>query len=240
MTKDELHFFKPYWPQVPSVTGFSVASARDAADVTFRGSSEAAVAARTVLEAHIRPVEPIRWLDQPHGANVVRLPEAGAMDGDGAVTRTPRIVCAMRSADCLPILFTSMAGDVVGVAHAGWKGFRAGIIQSTIRALECPPSEVLAWLGPAISRPFYETSIEVRDQFVGQDHFLAGVFIPSGPDKFQMDLYAFARNILAAEGVLAENVSGGDLCCFSDHRLHSVRRDGDHAGRMATVIWIAT
>lgn len=238
MTRDEFHLFRPYWPQVPTVAGFSVSSVCNAADVTFRGPSTSAVAARAALEAFITPAAPIRWLEQPHGANVIRLPENESMDGDGAVTRTPGIVCAMRSADCLPILFSSKAGDVVGVAHAGWKGFRAGIIQSTVRALGCPASEILAWLGPAISKPFYETSHEVRDQFAGQEGLLEGVFTPSEAGKFRMDLYAFANNILTAEGVPTENVSGGDLCCFSDHRLHSVRRDGDRAGRMATVIWI--
>ena len=98
------------------------------------------------------PAEPT-WLTQVHGTGVV---DAGALPGadgapvaDASVTDRPGPVCAVLTADCLPVLFCTRDGSRVGAAHAGWRGLSAGVLEATLAALGHPPAEVLAWLGPS-------------------------------------------------------------------------------------------
>jgi YfiH family protein len=239
MLTDEFQFLSPHWPWIPGVCAFTVAAKTTASDLTFKGQSELAAACQSALSELIQPAVPIRWLEQPHGGNAIRLPQTENMSADGAITTDVGVVCAMRSADCLPVLLSSADGSVVGVAHAGWKGLKAGIIEATVRRLEVPASEVFAWIGPAISARHYEIGQEVVDQFIDRQSLTKNAFTPGNEGKFYMDLYAMAKNALDDAGVPTANVSGGQFCTYSDARLHSVRRDGKAAGRMATVIWIA-
>jgi YfiH family protein len=101
------------------------------------------------------PAEPA-WLIQVHGARIAHLDSLPPGEppvlaaADGAVTRAPGRICAILSADCLPVLFASEAGDAVAAAHAGWRGLAGGVIEATVSALGVAPSSLLAWLGPAI------------------------------------------------------------------------------------------
>ncbi|MBX9576439.1 MAG: peptidoglycan editing factor PgeF [Caulobacteraceae bacterium] len=237
MSSDFL-FLSPHWPGLDGVRAYTVAGARAASDVDFKGVDELAIRSRHALEQFIGPTTSLRWLEQPHGRRAVRLPDASDMLADGAVTDVPGVVCAMRSADCLPVFFAVTGARSVGIAHAGWKGLRDGVIVSTFEALEARPSDVFVWLGPAISGPHYEVGDDIREEFAGSPFATEGVFKTRPYGKYQMDLYAFARSTLQALGIPVENISGGGFCTFSDVRLHSVRRDGKAAGRMASLIWI--
>jgi len=183
------------------------------------------------------PAGPL-WLRQVHGTGVVRHggcteqePEA-----DGAVAFEPGRVCAVLTADCLPVFFCDRAGTRVAVAHAGWRGLAAGVLKSTVQALDEDPANLLAWLGPAIGPASYEVGADVVDAFTGgPGPGLAAAFKPSG-DRWLLDLYAAARIMLAMAGVRA--VHGGGLCTYRDpQRFYSFRRDGA-TGRMASVIWL--
>jgi len=177
---------------------------------------------------------PARWLHQVHGTRVVNLadPWNGEPEADAAVSFTPGQVCAVLTADCLPVMFCNRNGDRVGVAHAGWRGLAAGILQETVRVLNEDPSELLAWMGPAIGPSVYEVGDEVAEAFA--EEFPAG-FTRRG-DRYLMDLYALARIKLAQAGV--HHVGGGIFCTFTDSDLFfSYRREGV-TGRMASVIWM--
>lgn len=174
-----------------------------------------------------------QWLHQLHGTAVARHtgqpgPEPEA---DALVAFAPGQVCAVLTADCLPVAFCDQAGSRVAVAHAGWRGLAGGVLQATVGALECDPSELIAWLGPAIGPSAYEVGAEVAAVF--PDEFEQG-FTPYG-ERWLLDLYTVARLKLTAAGVSA--VHGGGLCTYSepDH-FYSYRRDGQ-TGRMATLIW---
>jgi len=108
---------------------------------------------RNTGDAELRsmlPGEPV-WLRQVHGTGVVNLDRAPADgQGDAAVTRAKMRVCAIRVADCMPVLFANDAGSVIGAAHAGWRGLSAGVLESTIEAMAVPGKDLIAWLGPAI------------------------------------------------------------------------------------------
>ena len=212
-------FIRPDWPAPPNVR----------AVMTTRNSTEAQVRA-------LLPAEPAR-LRQVHGVQVVDLDEAGfSTEGDAATTRMPNTVCAIRVADCMPVLLADEAGSVIGAAHAGWRGLSAGVIEATIAAMALPGNRIVAWLGPAIGPKKYEVGDEVRDAFVRRDAAAEIAFSPTRPGHWLLDLYTVARQRLRTQGV--ERIFGGGYCTYSDaQRFHSYRRDGT-SGRMEAFLWI--
>lgn len=191
---------------------------------------------RRLREALALPTEPA-WLEQVHGARVAVLPANDSEPADAAVTFTQGQVCAVLVADCLPVFLASRDGDRVGIAHAGWRGLAAGVVEATVAALDCDPVRLVAWLGPAIGPSAFEVGGEVRDAFLVRDDGAASAFTPGKTGRFLADLPALARRRLAAAGVVA--VTGGDLCTHSDPaRFYSYRRDGA-TGRLAALAWLA-
>lgn len=177
-------------------------------------------------------------LNQVHGDRVVRVEAVRAsptpVDADAVTGGRPGDVCAVRTADCLPVLFCSKGGDEIAAAHAGWRGLSAGILENTVAALQTAPGELLAWLGPAISQANFEVGDEVREAFLAQDPGAAGCFEANTRGRWQADLYALARRRLRAVGVRA--IFGGGWCTYAEPaRFHSYRRDAD-CGRMVSFI----
>jgi YfiH family protein len=202
------------------------------------GDVEASVAEnrRRVRSALELPAEPA-WLEQVHGAHVATLPLSGRTVADAAVAFAPGLVCAVLVADCLPVFLVSQAGDRVALAHAGWRGLAAGVVEAAVAALACDPGELVAWLGPAIGPRAFEVGVEVRDAFVTRDPAAAADFAPGRGGRFLADLPGLARRRLAAAGV--RSVHGGGLCTVTDsRRFFSYRRDGA-TGRMAALLWLA-
>jgi polyphenol oxidase len=182
------------------------------------------------------PVEP-KWLNQVHGTRAVNAESiADPVEADASVATSPGCVSVVMVADCLPILITDRIGSIVAVAHAGWRGLAAGIIENTIRAIEARPENLLAYLGPAIGPSAFEVGDEVRDAFIAIDRTAQAAFRPHGSGKWLADLFLLARQRLAKVGLV--NVYGGGQCTYSDPaRFFSHRRDRV-SGRMAALIWI--
>lgn len=198
-------------------------------------SADAVAENRARLRRHL-PAEPC-WLEQIHGTAVADADHAGrgVPRADAAVARQPGRVCAVLTADCLPVLLCRDDGAVVAAAHAGWRGLAAGVLEAAVAAMDGPAHRLLAWLGPAIGPQAFEVGPEVRDVFVAHDAAAAQAFAPGRGDRCFADLYRLARLRLAAAGVM--RVSGGGWCTFGDAaRFYSYRRDG-RTGRMATLIW---
>ena len=233
----------PDWPAPPGVRtlqtlrtgGFSPAPWASFNLGNHVGDDPARVAANRAELRQALPGEPL-WLAQVHGTLVVEagLAPQGA-SADASFSRQPGQVCAVMTADCLPVLFCDRAGTVVAAAHAGWRGLLDGVLENTIAALRVAPGELLAWLGPAIGPERFEVGDEVRAAFVAHDADAANGFRPQG-SKWLADIYALARQRLLQAGVTA--ISGGGACTVSDaERYFSYRRDGV-TGRMATLIWL--
>lgn len=177
-----------------------------------------------------------RWLQQVHGVEVTRVDGPGEPVADAAVTNRPNTVLAILSADCLPVLFCNENGSEIAAAHAGWRGLAGGMLEATVRAMASPPSSTLAWLGPAAGPKVYEVGADVRETFLAHDPGAAVAFTATCASHWLVDLYALARQRLAAVGV--QRVYGGGLCTISDQqRFFSHRRD-QRTGRMASIIWI--
>lgn len=185
--------------------------------------------------AGLLPGEPL-WLNQVHGVEVVAAHQAApGPTADAAWTDKRGVVCAVLVADCLPVVLADRSGTVVGVAHAGWRGLAAGVIENTFHAMGRPGAEMVAWLGAAIGPEAFEVGKEVRDAFVSRDLAASAAFRERGEGKYLADLYALARLRLNALGVYA--VFGDGLCTHGDPaRFYSFRRDKT-TGRMAALVW---
>lgn len=184
------------------------------------------------------PAEPL-WLTQVHGNRVIDAFDAGpGVEADGCVTGTSGVVCAVLSADCLPVFLCDRRSARIGVLHAGWRGLAAGVIEEGLRKIQIPPANLLAWLGPAIGPSAYEVGDDVRQIFISQDKEMTGSFtsVPNRPGYWLADLYAIARRRLRSQGVHA--IHGGLRCTLRERNLfYSHRRDGV-CGRMASLIWL--
>ena len=189
------------------------------------------------------PTEPV-WLNQVHGQTVIDAGRvanqklATGIEADAAYTDQPGIICAVLTADCLPVLLCDRQGTRVAAVHAGWRGLAAGIVERTLDTLQLPGDQLLAWLGPAIGPAAYEVGEEVRTAFVQHNVEAAEAFRPGRPGHWWMDIYQLARQRLFARGV--NSISGGNHCTWHEaENFYSYRRDGV-TGRMASVIWIET
>ena len=205
---------------------------------THVGDEERAVAdnrQRLVVGASL-PQMPV-WLEQVHGTRVVRLDGQTPTDlqADAVYSNVPGQVCAVMTADCLPVLFYSLAGDEVAAAHAGWRGLCNGVLEQTLAAFAAQPGSISAWLGPAIGPQQFEVGPEVRAAFIAADAVAAAAFTPQG-DKFLADIYLLARQRLQRAGI--HSIYGGDRCTVSEiSHFFSYRRDGI-TGRLASLIWL--
>jgi YfiH family protein len=192
---------------------------------------------RAVVRAHLP--SPPRWLAQVHGTDVADLDALGEGEpaiADAAATSVAGRVAVVLTADCLPVFLCLEDGSRVAVAHAGWRGLAAGVLENAVSGLGDRASRAMAWLGPAIGPQAFEVGPEVREAFVGVEARAAGAFAPRGGGKFLADLYALARQRLARAGV--SRVYGGGFCTYTErHRFFSYRRVKE-SGRMGAFIWI--
>lgn len=180
---------------------------------------------------------PVIFLSQVHGVKVV---DAAGLDAspiaDASVTAKNDVVCAVLTADCLPVLFSNAGGTVVAAAHAGWRGLASGVLQETVKEMrELTGDEIFAWMGPAIGPAQFEVGGDVLDAFSRLN--ATQCFTQSKTSgKYLADIYSLAKHALAQVGVC--QVNGGEHCTFTERdKFYSYRRDGV-TGRMASVIWM--
>jgi len=233
---------RPEWPAPPNVAAFSSFRSGGVSEGPFRGLNLAAHVGdetarveenrRRLLAGLHLPAAPV-WLQQTHGTKVVEAAAGGAPEADAAWTRSPGVVCAVLTADCLPLLLCDLTGSKVAAVHAGWRGLAAGVIENAVAALQ--PAELMAWLGPAIGPEAFEVGGELRERFVSRHSSYASAFRRGRGDRWHADLYLLARLILEGRGI--GRIYGGGLCTHGDpQHFFSHRRDGC-CGRMATLIW---
>lgn len=179
------------------------------------------------------PSEPF-WLEQIHSNKVVKAGSAVSLaQADASYADEPGVVCAVMTADCLPLLFCSIDGLEVAAVHAGWRGLLDGVIGNTVAALG--RTDLLVWLGPAIGPDRFEVGDEVRAAFVRKSSAFGEAFKPQANGKWLADIYRLARTELYALGVTS--IYGGGFCTVTEpDRFYSYRRD-TVTGRMATLIW---
>ncbi|MCL7420806.1 MAG: peptidoglycan editing factor PgeF [Methylobacter sp.] len=237
------HWLEPDWPapgRVHAVTtlrtgGVSGGGFSSLNPATHVGDQAGAVERnRHIIKTMLKlPAEPA-WLEQIHSNKAV---DAGItrslVQADASYTDKPGIVCAVLTADCLPLLVCNTEGTEIAAIHAGWRGLLSGVIGNTVAAMRS--RELLVWLGPAIGPERFEVGAEVREAFIEKSAAFAPAFKARGNGKWLADIYQLARIDLAVLGI--NNIYGGHFCTVTDHeRFYSYRRDKE-TGRMATLIW---
>jgi YfiH family protein len=242
----------PDWPLPPGVR--AAVSTRQLPGVSpspFDGGNvgarcgddlENVTANRAVLRRELNlPSEPV-WLRQVHGVVVFDATAPGVAGGDphadpvadAAFSRDAGIVCAVQTADCLPLLICSEDGIEIAAVHAGWRGLAAGVIEAALARFAAPLDRLRVWLGPAIAAESYEVGEEVRAAFVAAHPHAAVAFRETRPGHWLCDLYELARQRLHRAGV--GSVSGGGFDTFTDERFYSHRR-ARPTGRFVSLIW---
>jgi len=242
----ELGLIYPTWPAPPQVNAVSTTRLGGVSTPPYDslnlgdhvGDELARVTDNRALltKALNLPNEPA-WLNQVHGNHVVVAETVTTpATADAAYTRKPGHICVVQTADCLPVLLCDQAGKIVAAVHCGWRGLVQGILEATIARMDCDPSRMLAWLGPAIGPDAFEVGDEVRAAFCELDPAHAACFRHSSKDRWLADIYALARQQLRSLNISA--IYGGGWCTFSNsERFFSYRRSHP-TGRMASFIWL--
>ena len=195
------------------------------------------LANRLVLKNHYAlPSEPV-WINQTHSSICVDASSTKRIaEADASFTVNPGVVCAVLTADCLPVFVCKKDGSMVGIANAGWKGLISGVIESLIESFQCNGADLVVHLGPAISKNYFEVGIEIKDLYLSKNSNFARSF-GFYRYKHYLDLYDAAKVILESFNITL--TSGGDRCTFKESDVFfSYRRDGINSGRMAHLIWM--
>jgi YfiH family protein len=256
-TINGLRVLVPNWPALPQIGAFCTTRAGGISKAPFDSlnlgryvnDDPLAVSENRARVRALLSAEPV-WLKQVHGTRVWDAdltPTEEVIEADAAVTTKSNTVLTVMAADCLPVLISDPEGNVIGAAHAGWRGLLGGVLENTVDAMQAKTglgnaSQYLAWLGPAIGPWAFEVGEEVRVAFeaYGKEHCLpvaaeAFMAIDGKPGKYWANLYQLARQRLQNKGLT--HIYGGEFCTVRDQaNFFSHRRDG-LSGRFAAFIW---
>lgn len=175
-------------------------------------------------------------LHQVHGADVATVGDASAPvpEADGAVTTAPGVALVVRVADCVPVVLADPGAGVVGIAHAGRRGVELDVVTRTVERMRAlGATEVRAWVGPHVCGRCYEVPAAMRDEVAAR---VPATYAETSWGTPALDLGAGVAAQLDAAGVPTTVVAG---CTLEDERLHSYRRDGAAAGRLAGLVWLS-
>jgi YfiH family protein len=193
---------------------------------------------RAILREKLQlPAEPL-WLTQTHGTHVVAADATQPyIEADASYTDRPNVVCAVQTADCLPLLICNRDATLVAAIHAGWKGLAAGVIESTLTTLNVPGNELLVWLGPAMGPQAFEIGKDVYQAFTDKHSEAELGFKAISAEKWLANIYLLAKQRLHAFGITA--IYGGEFCTFTESEKFFSYRRNPITGRMASLIWIS-
>lgn len=245
LTQEQVQqWLQPGW-HIPGVRAWCTTRAGDLSQPPYDGFNTAnhveddpvAVAnCRQALAEYFHWQRQPQWLKQVHGAAVVEARSDGLeREGDAVYSCDAGQICTLHTADCLPVFFAANDGAEVALAHAGWRGLAAGVLEATLAKFACKPHQISVWLGPAIAQSAFEVGAEVREAFLSDSPDQAYCFQSNVRGRWQCDLYELARNRLVRSGI--NRVGGGEYCTYSDTRFFSFRRQ-PVTGRMLSLIWI--
>lgn len=226
-------YLRPNWPQPHLIHAYTTLRESSPADLS-------AGATQILCERLNLPESPL-WLNQTHSTRVLALNSNPPADsyGDACFTYNSLRVCAVRTADCLPILLCTADATYVAAIHAGWRGLARGIIEATLAQAPADRSSILAWLGPAINRCHFEVGQDVYTAFTQSHPAAIDAFTPHPvqADKWFADLYHLATQRLQTGGV--DQIYGGEYCTYDQPELFfSHRRAASDSRRLISLIWI--
>ncbi len=202
---------------------------------------EQVMARRLQLIDDYRLPQAPHWLDQIHSTDIIQLNEHSHFNippkADASFTYATNVVCAVMTADCLPILLYDRQKQGVAAIHGGWRGLLGGIIENTLNAMQADPAQVQAWLGPAICQRCYPVGAELKTLFCEKNPAYSSAFTEIN-EQNRLDISKIALISLSQLGV--QHIDFSNCCTVeSTEDFFSYRRDSKKSGRMATFIWIS-
>lgn len=229
------NYIIPNWPAPKNIKAFTTKR-----NLNLKLGSDGLLINRQKLRSELNlPREPF-WLTQQHTNTALELTKQTDLAepiADAAFTKEAGLVCAAMTADCVPILICDTKGTEVAAIHAGWKGIAGGIIEQTIQKMSVNPSELLAWMGPAIGKNAFKVGLDFIDIFTKLNPDNKQAFTMDSNNNYFADIFYLAAQGLKNAGLT--KIYGGEYCTFSQSNLFfSYRREGDVSGRMASLIWI--
>ncbi len=190
---------------------------------------------RQLRELCSLPAEPL-WLTQTHSNRIIEADTAEeSMGGDASWTCRSGIVCAVLTADCVPLLLCDRAGTRIAAVHVGWRGLCRGIVENALHCLQPSRHSLLAWLGPHICSHHYEVGDEVRDACLQLLPGADAAFRQNRNGRWQCSLKTLIAGSLGEHGIA---VTSSGHCTFGESRRYYSYRQQKRTGRMASLIWM--
>ena len=225
--------FTPDWGLPPNVHAAVTTRAFGNLAVHVGDDPAAVLLRRRQLQRELKLPRAVTWLQQQHTNTVLRWPFQSSV-ADAAYSDTPNSVCAVLTADCLPILCCSDDGEEIAAVHAGWRGLADGILQKALASFETPATRIRVWIGPSIGASVFEVGNDVRDAFVTRYSSNAEYFLAySG--KWLADLASIAADECSRAGV--KNITKSDECTVHNNTNWYSWRKEKAAARFASIIW---
>lgn len=191
----------------------------------------------------------LRILRQEHGTRILlhaasepRPPELAPDTppvGDGQVSTTAGPVLVINIADCCPVIVVDVTVPVVGIAHAGWRGTAAGVVNALLGVMReqgARAERCTAWVGPCADGDGYQVGPEVAEHFRSWPDAVSPD--PAADGRYLLDIAEVNCRQLEQAGLVSSSVTRSRLGTLRDSRFHSHRRDHFRAGRMAAFVSI--
>ena len=245
LTMSEIKFITPDWSVPASVKAIVSTRQGGVSAAPFNSlniglhvndrESDVLINRKKIIKALNLPSNPI-WLNQIHSSNVVELgdikPDA-LINADGVYTQSNKVVCAVMTADCLPLFLSNKSGDKIAIIHVGWRGLAGGIIENAITLFDELPENIIAWAGPCISVRHFEIGSEVRLELKGTDSAYQN---SENKGKYYANMYQLTGERLRQLGVI--NYGHSNYCTYADKELFFSHRRDQGSGRMVSLIWL--
>jgi len=223
----------PDWDLPPNVQAAVTTRAFGNLAVHVGDDPAAVLLRRRQLQRELKLPTAVTWLQQRHTDKVLQWPFQSAV-ADAAYSDAPNSVCAILTADCLPILCCSDDGEEIAAVHAGWRGLADGVLQNTLGSFKAKAKSIRVWIGPCIGASAFEVGNDVRDVFVTRHSSNATHFIPHS-NKWLADLVHIAADECARAGVLNILISN-ECTVINNDNWYSWRKE-KAAARFASIIW---
>ncbi len=217
---------------------FLLSVSKEKALFIFTGRSSLSMEERLERIKEAYPfIETFIFMDQVHGSRVVWIEEKPSepkiiRDCDGVISTVPGIALCVKTADCLPVLFSSLDGSIRGALHCGWRGLEKSIIGKALQMLEVGgfnPREMLFVIGPGICGSCYEVGSSFKKLSIGRFARFEG-------GKLHLPLRRVVKERLSERGILEENIKVLPFCTYENPDIFFSHRRGDRERQVSIVV----
>lgn len=185
----------------------------------------------------------IAWLNQVHSSRCVAITDdyfvpLELAKADASFSRQSDVVCAVMTADCVPILIASKDASCVAAVHAGWRGLANGVLQNTLAALPSKSSNLSIWVGPHISQAHFQVGEDVK---LALNQYENAFVADTAANKYRCNLFQIVQTICQSAGIT--DVTNSGICTYSDHQhffSHRYAQQHLHSqtGRIVSAIYL--